>query len=170
MVMTGRGQMKIQQMAFMLVAVFLFFVIVGLFFLQIQLKDVKGSVAQLQRDQAISSLEVIANMPEMNYGSGESMTLDEDKLMVMSGSFGKDYDSFWPVASIEVYRVYPAFEEIKACPGDDCNYYEIYDNGQRNVETYSTFVSMCKKIKEGGSVYDECGIGKLVVGVNIYEE
>ena len=100
------GQMKIQQMAFMIMAVFLFFILVGLFFIGIQFKDVRGSAAQLQKEQAISSLRVIADMPELSYDSSETMTVDEDKLAIMSGNFSSSYDVFWPVASIGVYKVY----------------------------------------------------------------
>ena len=160
-----KGQMKIQQMSFMIMAVFFFFVLVGLFFLQIQFKDVKSGAAQLQKEQAISSLKVIADMPELNYDSRESMTVDEDKLKIMSENFGLDYDLFWPVASVGVYKIYPAFDEIKKCPELGCNYYEIYNNGQKNIKTYSTYVSICRKMKEYGSVYDRCEVGKLVVGV-----
>jgi len=162
-----KGQMKIMQMAFMIVAVFIFFVLVGLFFLSIQLGNIRGNAAQLQRDQAISSLRVIADMPELNYDSRESMTLDEDKLRIMSGNLSRTYDLYWPVASIGVYKIYPEFDEEKRCPGTDCNYYEIYDSGQGDVETYSTFVSICKKMKESGSVYDKCEVGKLVVGTKL---
>lgn len=164
----GKGQMKIQQMAFMIVAVFFFFILVGLFFLGIQFKDIKSGAAQLQKEQAISSLGVIVDMPELNYDSRESMTVDEDKLKIMSGDFGMDYDLFWPVASIEVYKIYPAFDEVKECPGVGCNYYKIYDNGQRDVKTYSAYVSICKKVKESGfAYYDKCSIGKIVVGTKI---
>ena len=158
------GQMKIQQMAFMIVAVFLFFVLVGLFFLQIQIKGIRGSAEDLAREQAVSSLRVIADMAELNYDSGESMTLDEDKLRVMSGNFSGDYDLFWPVASIGVYKVYPAFDEVRKCPSVNCNYYEIYDSGQKDVELYSTYVSICENIGKG---LDDCEIGKLVVGTKL---
>ena len=157
--------MQIQQMAFMIVAVFFFFILVGLVFLAIQFKGIKSSAAQLQKEQAISSLGVIADMPEMNYDSSEYMTVDEDKLKIMSGAFGLDYDLFWPVASVEVYKIYPAFNEIKKCPGHGCNYYEVYNNGQTNVKTYSTYVSICKKVRESGSIYDDCEVGKLVLGI-----
>ncbi len=160
-----RGQMKIQQMAVMIVAVFFFFVLVGLFFLGIVFKDVKGSAGDLQKEQAISSLKVIADMPELNYDSSWSMCVDEDKLRVMSGNFGRTYDLFWPVASVEVYRVYPKFDEVKKCPGVGCNYYEVFNNGQRDLKTYSSYVSICRKVRESGSTYDDCEIGKLVVGV-----
>ena len=165
-----KAQMKIQQMAFMIIAVFLFFILVGLFFLGIQFKNAKSGASQLQREQTISSLKVIADMPELNYKSGELMAVDEDKLKIMSGVPGSIYDSFWPVASVEVYKVYPAFDEIKRCPGLGCNYYEIYNSGQKNVKTYSTYISICKKMKKFGSIYDKCEIGKLVVGVRINEE
>jgi len=158
------GQMKIQQMAIMIIAVFFFFVLVGLFFLGIYLKGVEGDAADSQREQAISSLKVIADMPELNYDSGETMTVDEDKLRVMSGNFSEVYDLFWPVASVSVYKVYPAFDDVKRCPGVDCNYYDIYDNGQTDVKTYSTYVSICKRLRGG---YDDCEIGKLVVGTKL---
>jgi hypothetical protein len=169
MVKARKAQMKIMQMAFMLVAVFFFFTLVGLFFLSIQMKDVGMNAAQLQRDQAISSLRVIADMPELSYGSGESMTLDEDKLRIMSTNFSRYYDEFWPVASVGVYKLWPISTELKECPGVGCNYYKLYDNGQSSSQNPSTFVSICKKVKESGFVYDKCSIGKLEVGMKIYE-
>ena len=174
-----KGQMKIQQMAIMIVAVFFFFVLVGLFFLGILFKDVGGEAERLHREQAISSLRVIADMPELNYDSSWSMSVDEDKLRIMSGEFGRNYDLFWPVASVGVYRAYPRFDEVVECPGVGCNYYGIYDNGQGDtltdignnqvgasyVKTYSTYVAICEKVRESGSTYDDCEVGKLVGGV-----
>ncbi len=168
--MAIKGQMKIQQMAFMIVAVFFFFVLVGLFFLNVQFKSIKGTFSNLQKEQAISSLGVIANMPELNYDSSETMTVDEDKLVAMSGDSSSVYNQFWPVASIGVYKIYPPQTKIIKCPAYKCNFYQIYNNGQTNVKTYSTYVSICKRIKEDGSIYDKCEIGKLVVGMKINEE
>lgn len=160
------AQMKIQQMAFMILAVFLFFIIVGLFFLSIELRSIRQEAMILNEEAAISSLQVISDMTEFSYDSGESLTLDEDKLRVLSTISG--YDSFWGVSSIKVYKIYPA-ERIIKCPAQNCNYYEIYNNGQKNVKEYSTFVSICKKVKEFGYVYDRCEIGKIAVGVKINE-
>ena len=159
------GQMQIQQMAFMILAVFLFFILAGLFLLGVQFKDLRTDVVQLETEQAISSLKVIADMPELNYDSHESMSLDEDKLNILSGNLSSYYSEFWPVASVKVYKLYPKFDELVKCPALDCNYFEIHDNKQENVRTYSTYVSICKKIRETGYVYDKCEIGKLAVGV-----
>ncbi|MCK4649921.1 hypothetical protein KAT36_01685 [Candidatus Pacearchaeota archaeon] len=163
------GQMKIMQMSFMIIAVFFFFILVGLFFLGIAFKDIRSGAEQLQREQAISSLEVIAGMNELAYYSGESMSVDEDKLRIMSGSLSVDYGEFWPIASLEFHKVYPAFDEVVKCPAVGCNYYEIFDSGQRDVEKFSSYVSICKRVREFDSVYNRCEIGKIVVGMRILE-
>lgn len=157
--------MKIQQMAFMIIALFFFFTLVGLFFLNIAFKDIDKRLGSLQKEQAISSLRVIANMPEISCSSKESICLDEDKLRIMSGKFGRYYNSFWPVASVRVYKVHPSNGLIIKCPAVNCNYFEIFDNGQKSKTEYSTFVSICKQIKKNNYVSEKCEIAKLVLGV-----
>ena len=157
----NKGQMKIQQMAFMIVAVFFFFILVGLFFVSYHYKTLKGSYAELQGQQAVSSLQVIADMPEMNCDGRTSNCLDKDKLLVMSGS-PERYADLWPVASVEVYQVYPSFNEKIRCPSANCNYYPVFNSSQTNIKTYSTFVSICEDVSRN---YEKCEIGKLVVGV-----
>ncbi len=170
MVNTNKGQMKIMQMSFMIIGVFFFFILVGLFVLGVMFKDIRGGAEDLSREQAISSLEIISAMPEFSYEARESMTIDEDKLQVMSGGFGVKYGEFWPIASLEVYKVYPAFDKTIKCPSANCNYYDVYNSGQNNVEKFSSYVSICKRVKEFGSVYDKCEVGKIVVGMKKYEE
>lgn len=155
-----RSQLQIQQMAFMIVAVLFFFVLVGLAFLSYEYKSINENFAELQKQNAISSLQVITDMPELTCGA---LCLDEDKLEVMS-SLSANYSGFWPVASIKVYKVYPAFTQAILCPAPDCNFYNIYDSG-KNATQYSTFVSLCKRVKENDYVYDKCEIAKLLVGV-----
>ena len=46
------AQMKIQQMAFMLIAITLFFMLVGLFLASTGLSNIKQSKAQLEEDNA----------------------------------------------------------------------------------------------------------------------
>jgi len=161
-----KSQMKIQQMAFMIIAVFFFFILVGLFFIGWQYKDVMSSYEKLQKEQAISSMAVISDMAELNCGSQESYCLDEDKLIVMGR---KNFQAIWPVESVEVYKIYPEFSEEIACPSIDCNYWKVYDSGRKNTEKHSTFVSICRKIKEKDFIYEKCEIGKLLVGVRLLD-
>lgn len=163
----GKGQMKIQQMAFMIVAVFFFFILVGLFFLGWQYKSIRGSFESLEREQAIASLRVISDMSELNCDEGRSLCLDYDKLEVMA-SYEK-YDEFWPVESVKIYQVYPPFSTLIKCPAKSCNYWEIYDSEQEGAREYSTFVNICKTVNSGGYVYEDCELGKLVLGVRVIE-
>jgi len=156
-------------MAFMIVAVFLFFILVSLFLIKIKVGTLEESYGDLQREQAIFSLKTITDMSELNCGSRENLCLDKDKIRIMAGNFTESYDDFWPVASIEVYKVYPAFSAIVECPANNCNYYNIFDNGQSQKEKYSTFVSICERVREDPYTYNRCEIGKLVVGVKIRE-
>jgi len=169
--MSGKkAQFKIQQMAFMVIAVFFFFILVGMAYLGYQYKGVQESFQKLQKEEAIRSLQVLTELPELSC-SEEYLCIDEDKIYALASK--KDYGNknFWPIASIRVYKIYPSFEgkEILKCPAPECNYYEIYDSKQTNIEEYATYVSLCRKVRVQGYTYNQCDIGKLSVGVKIAE-
>jgi len=154
-----RSQFQIQQMAFMIVAIVIFFVLVGLFFLMYQSASLKGSFAQLQRDKAISALSILSNMPEITCGD---LCVDVDKV---ESILNKDYSGFWNVASVKIYKVSSSSESVVKCPAPNCNYWEIYDSEQKNIKEFSSYVSLCRMQLKQGSIYEKCDIGKLVVGV-----
>jgi hypothetical protein len=160
------GDMRIQQMTFMILFVFIFFSIAGLFFLSIQSAKINQGFNLLQKDSAISSIQTIASMPELNCDSTRSLCVDGDKLMIFASS-SSSYRDFWPVASIEVRKAYPKKLEDIRCPLANCTYYEVYNSKQTNIQKYGTFVSICKKIKNDGVIQEECEIGRLDVGVKI---
>ncbi len=151
-------------MSFFIIAVFIFFTLVGMFFIGFYFNSLKGSVSTLEKNQAIASLQTIANMPEFNCNSREEFCLDENKLRIMT-TYAPLYRDFLPVESIKVYKLYPRQEEQRQCPGVNCSYYVILESTQKNVKEVSTFVSICKKDPRFGYVFDDCEIGKLVVGV-----
>ena len=164
--MVTKAQFQIQQMAFLILAVFFFFILVGLFFMSFQYGNIKSSAASLQKQQAIASLATIANMPELNCDSRTEFCIDLDKLKVMSNNSA--YSDLWPVASVNAQVIYPSSTLVK-CPFTACNYYEIYNSNQKNVKEYSLYVSICEKKREEQYTYDDCKIGKLIVGVKISE-
>jgi hypothetical protein len=164
-----RGQMKIQQMSFMIVAVFIFFVLVGLFFVNFQLREMKRGANEINRDQTLLSLEVIAQMPELSCGGSRVRCIDEDKLILMSGPFGEKYRDLWPVSSIKVYKIYPAFTHELACPAPHCNHYVLYDDGQVDRQEYATYINVCRTMRDGGQMYEDCEVAKLSLGVRLHE-
>ena len=82
-----QGQLKIQQMAFMLLAVTLFFVLVGMFVLALRFSGLKESATELEEKNAMLLVTRIANSPEFSCGNafGKSRTncIDADKVMML---------------------------------------------------------------------------------------
>jgi hypothetical protein len=163
-----KADMQIQQMAFMLLFVFIFFTIAGLFVLMFYSKDIKSGYETQQINLAVSSLETIANMPELNCDSQRSFCLDEDKLLVFSSN-AERYKDFWPVAYIKVRKVFPLPNQQIRCPSENCTYFDIFDSNIQNcVIGRDTFVQICKKIVlPSGEVEEICEIGKIEVGVKL---
>jgi hypothetical protein len=161
-----KADMKIMQMTFMILFVFIFFSFAGLFFLSIQSGKISENFNTLQRESAISSVETIANMPELNCDSSRTMCLDEDKVVTFA-TISKSYKSFWPVASIKVRKVFPKNTKDIKCPAVNCSYYEVYNSNQTNVVEYGTFVSICKAVRNEGVVQEICELGRLDVGVKV---
>lgn len=218
-----RGQYKIQQMAFMILAIFFFFVLVGLFFVGWQITQLRSGFSQLQEEKALSALKVIADSTELNCEQSEDWCIDKDKLIAFS-EHSDLYDGFFSAASIEVLMVYPRgndrtyvektqtggssssynstspsvtygsgrsaggqvvgdevdfstsddYEEIVTyggdatlCPGPDCDYYVLYDNGQRDKQTFSAYVTVCETIDRS---HEYCELAKLMLGVRIQDD
>src|SRR3989344_3030780 len=88
-----RAQLKIQQMAFMLMAVTLFFILVGMFFLVIKFSGLKESATMLEEENAMLLATKIANSPEFSCGNAFGTTkiacIDSDKMIVLKENINK---------------------------------------------------------------------------------
>ena len=98
-----KAQLKIQQMAFMLIAVTLFFVLVGLFVLGVKLTGLKKSATALEEKNSMLLVTKLANSPEFSCGFAFDETklacIDADKVMMLKESISK-YGNFWQVGNI----------------------------------------------------------------------
>ena len=168
MVLNNKGQFKIQQMAFMIVFVFIFFVLVGLFFLQMNISNIRSSAAQLEREQTVMALLSWAELPELSCSDHRSGCVDEDKLLALSEqNINRLYLSFWPVASIRVYKINTNLTEEVRCPASNCNYYNVFDSGQQQMQSQGTYVSLCRTSRRDNQVYRDCEMAILSIGQRI---
>jgi len=160
-----RGQYQIQQMAFMILAIFFFFIMVGIFFVGWQFASMKKGFAAIQEEKAVSALKVLSDSTELNCGQGDSWCIDKDKLIAFGENSGL-YHDYWSVASIEVLMVYPNENEGDPilCPARGCDFYVLYDNGQRNKKSYSAYVTVCQAVDRSHEI---CELAKLIFGVKI---
>ena len=88
MIVDKKAQLKIQQMAFVLLAITLFFVLAGMFALVFLLSGLRGGATALEEKNALLLVTKLANSPEFScgdaYGSDKLNCVDADKVMVLS--------------------------------------------------------------------------------------
>ena len=155
-----RGQLKIQQMIFMLIAVTLFFVLVLLFYLSIKFAGLEQSKDNLERDKAIGIATKIASSAEFNF-EGKSRAVDTDKIMALKNK--EDYKNYWGVDDIIIEKIYP-IEEDEECDlrnYPNCN--KIIVIGDGKGEFIHSYVALCRKEIILGNAQDRCEIGLLKI-------
>ena len=163
-----KAQMKIQQTAFMLLAITIFFVLVGLFVLVFKVGGMKDTVDILERDNAMLLVSKLANSPELAcgsaFGTSKSNCIDADKVMALKQN-SAIYEGFWGVSNIEILKIYPVSEENVECNSityPNCNIIQI-KSGEVTGYSVSNFVSLCRKESFEGSPYNKCELAKLMV-------
>jgi len=160
-------------MAFVLLAITLFFVLAGMFALMFLTSGLKNSATALEEKNALLIVTKLANSPEFScggaYGSDRVNCVDADKVMVLSQKMDI-YSEFWGLKDIEVRKVYPE-ESLVICTFSNypnCNSIKIKSSTDNNIsgKYLENFVTLCKKKQENGVVYDNCDIAKLLVSYN----
>lgn len=150
-----RGQLKIQQMAFMLIAVTLFFVFVGLFVLMVVFSGVKESSQLIQNENAMLLVSKLSGTPEFSCGEAFQTSrikcVDLDKVRALKENIGK-YRDFWGVEEVEIVRIYPEGDKIS-----------VLSSSSGEGIGISDFVSLCETVNENNEIYPKCGLGKLMV-------
>jgi hypothetical protein len=157
-----KGQLKIQEMAFMLISVIIFFALAGMFFLVILSQSMSNDANLLAKEKAISTVANIANTPE--FSCGASLCIDTDKLMVLQNR--ATYKGFWPVTSIVVTKTSKDTEKILCTEKNypNCNFFEVYKEDVGSEEGVETFVSLCRKEVINNFVFPKCELGRVIVG------
>jgi len=143
-----KGQMKIQEMAFVLLALILLAVIAFIFFIRLQAGNIERSADLAKQQTAISLLDKIAALPEISCAKGE-ICIDEDKALMVERAYSSRLENqFQGLKNVKIARIYPAGPDIV-----------LYNTGSAN-QTYSTFVSLCQQQASDW----KCGIALLEAG------
>ena len=151
-----QAQLKIQQMAFVLVAIILFFALVSLVYFSIRMNSLKKTSASLEDQKVYELVQKLSGIPELRY-SGCASCIDMDKAILLKnrttyqGFFGLDYLSF--------ETLYPK-KPIKECfigNYPECNKLTLIS--QPNFGTTSdAFASLCHYDQQIKSIKCELGI------------
>ena len=152
----------------MILAITLFFVLVGMLILATNLSNLKQKATALQQDNARLLASKIANSPEFScgnsFGTGMSSCVDIDKVMALKSKIG-DYKNgnFWGITGLEIRKIYPK-NQGRECTKDNfpnCGKITLI---QSNKGTgISNFVSWCEFDSNGGNPYPRCYLGKIII-------
>jgi hypothetical protein len=164
----NKGQVKIQQMAFVLIAVTILFVLFGLFFLSISFSNIKKTANSLNEENAMLLVSKLANSPEFScgnsFGTGRTNCIDFDKIMALKDEVGK-YSNFWGVAKIEIRKIYPSTGNV-LCDANNypnCDIVKLLDRNVNSQSANSNFVALCRKEANQNSIYDKCEMAILMI-------
>ena len=158
-------------MAFMLVAVVFFFILVGLFALSITYTNLYQKANKVAEDRTLSALTNLADTPELACTSSKANCIDADKLISLVGN--ENYENFWPFSTLKVIRQ-SAFKKSQTSMSEctlenypDCERFTVYDKEIENQRIISTYVALCRKEYENTYSYERCEIAKLIAGTEI---
>jgi hypothetical protein len=165
--MKNKAQIKIQEMAFMLVAVFFFFILAGLFVFSVFYLNAIKEANKIKEFKTLSSITNLANSPEFNCVDLKSNCVDSDKLITLIDR--KIYKNFWQFSSLKVVKE-SAFNKTEdkmiKCNSEnypDCDVFLIYDNKIKNERLISSYVALCRAEYAEG-YYEKCEIAELIAG------
>ncbi len=126
--MTKKSQTKIQQTAFMLVAVTLFLALAGIFVLGFGLSGLKNKASNIEEENAILLASKIANTPEFSCGQafGNKLNcIDMDKVLALKSEI-QNYGNFWGIEDIKIRKIYPPYTCLEIEP--NCDFESLESN------------------------------------------
>jgi len=171
--MNKKGQLKIQEMLFMLLAVFFFFILAGLFLFSIVYNNLYKEATRVAEERTFSSITNLAESPE--FSCGKSNCVDADKLMALIKyeSEKNNYEDFWPFSSLVIVKS-SAFDkkwdDMVECNFNNypnCEKFVVYDKEVPNERALSSYIALCRKEIDEGYTYDKCEIARLFAGTEV---
>lgn len=162
-----KGQLKIQQMAFVLLAFMLLFGLVLMFYVSLRLSGLEEDVNTLRHEQTQELVRRLASSPEFAWTLEDCAScVDLDKVYVLKNHSGI-YSSIWG-QNVKVLRIQTAYPvptreiECNSATYPHCNRITLRSQ-QSGYSTDEAFVALCRL--EGNPISKQCTLGKIIMGV-----
>jgi len=157
-----KGQVKIQQMAFVLVAIMIFFGLVSLFYFSIRIANLEQSAVSLKEEDAKELVRKMSSSPEFIFSANDcSNCIDLDKVLILGER--RAYENFWKLDYLEIEKVVSKTD--KQCNRGnypDCKFIKVVNETNDYGSVVSAFVSLCYwESNKGG--YVKCELGRIHV-------
>jgi len=159
----SKGQFKIQQMVFVLVAILILFGVVSVFFISIRFNSLHDEVENQRKEAVFEQVRKMAGTPEFIWISSDDCAacVDMDKLILLKNK--TSYKGFWKdISLLKISRVYPTYqtEECSLISYPKCNSITLVQGD--NYESYESFISLCRY--DGDIGQTKCDLGRIAMG------
>jgi hypothetical protein len=163
----NKAQLKIQEMAFVLIAIFVFFGLAALFFLTVNFSGIKQQAQDLGQEQAKQLAFQFASTPEFAWYD-EQCASCVDSLRAMLFKDRKDiYISYWNIDYLQFETIYP--EKTGECTLENypnCKTITLVNRTEYYGTPSTAYIALCRHERmEGGGSYPRCELGKIHVSV-----
>lgn len=161
----NRGQIKIQEMAFVLVALMIFFAIAGLIYLSVKSNQIKTGISDQKEDAIKEEIRFISGRPEIIWAGCEKC-IDFDKVFIVKDKIIKKEISLedlrYDYLAIEFVYPQKSGGECNKANYPNCNFTTVINSGQYG-RAESTFVNLCYWDSEMGNT--KCELGKIYASI-----
>lgn len=159
----SKGQFKIQQMVFVLVATLILFAIAAIFFVSMKFGGLRSDFEDQKKTAVIEQVGKITGTPEFIWTSFEdcSSCVDFDKIFMIKNRTA--YQGFWEeIALLKVSRIHPKYSIDECTPQSypRCNSITLVE--KEGFQSYESFVSLCRF--DDADKATRCEIGKVIMG------
>ena len=158
-----KGQAKIQEMAFVLIAIIIFFAMVALVYFSIRLYSLRGEATTLGEETARETVRKLSDIPEFSWAkSGCSNCIDLDKVLALKGMIADGtYKDFWDLDYLAIRRIYPERTAGECTSSNylDCTTISLINKTADYGSPVSAFVALCGF--DAGSNGIKCELGKI---------
>lgn len=157
-----KGQLKIQEMAFVLIAIMIFFALVGLLFVKFRVGSLEQSAESSKERVAGNLVLVLSSTPELSWAECAGC-IDMDKAILIKNK--SEYRNLWKVDYLVIKSLYPEKTNKECSLGNypDCNSLTLVNSSNFGISS-KAFVSLCRfdfikerKVCELGELYASGG-------------
>lgn len=163
--MMKKGQLKIQQMAFVLVALMVFIAMVGIVFFSFYLTDLREEVGELKDREARELVRKLSSSPEFVF-SPESCVSCIDFVKVLMIKDTVEYKKFWNLDYLVIEKLNNKTKEQKiecnTANMEECDKITIIGNNNYG-SSKSSFVSLARWDNNLGGGNYRFDLGKIYV-------
>jgi hypothetical protein len=163
-----KAQMKIQQMAFVLLALVILFALVFLIYMRIRISGLEQNAKLLGDQETREILGKMSQSPELSWPDDSCVDcIDLEKAWALKSSPG--IETFWNLDFLQITLLYPnKTGECNSANFPECRTITFSNKTKDIGAAYEAYVSLCRAVGEVSSGYVKCELGKIYAsGKNI---